>query len=139
MAQPEKTLLDLSAAVVSAYARRNYLRPLDLILLIESTHAAFQDLGKRRSKPVDLKQGNLVPAVPIKKSITPYAIICLEDGKPFKSLRRHLNEVYGLSPEAYRQRWGLPSDYPMVAPKYAERRSVIAKQTGLGMARWRAG
>jgi predicted transcriptional regulator len=91
------------------------------------------------SGPVQEKQVEAqAPAIPVRKSITPDFIICLEDGKKFKSLKRHLRTQYDLTPEQYREKWGLPADYPMVAPNYAQARSALAKQMGLGQARKRA-
>ncbi len=107
-------------------------RTHELPQLIADVHGALQKTvaGEAEPEPEPLK-----PAVPIKKSITPDFLICLEDGKQFKSLKRHLRTHYDLSPEDYRQRWGLPSDYPMVAPNYAAARSELAKRMGLGQQR----
>ena len=122
-------LLELTTSVVSAYVSNNNVQPSDLVGLIASTYSALAGLGP---KPAPAPAAALVPAVPIRKSVTPDAIICLEDGKKFKSLKRHLNTAYGLTPEQYRVKWGLPVDYPMVAPAYAEARSALAKSMGLG-------
>lgn len=124
----------LAADVVSSYVASNSLPPQELPGLIEEVHAALSALGK--PTPVEPVVA-LKPAVPIRKSITPDYIICLEDGKRFKSLKRYLRTRYGLSPEQYREKWGLPNDYPMVAPNYARARSDLAKEMGLGQQRRR--
>ncbi|TCR66444.1 MucR family transcriptional regulator [Bosea sp. BK604] len=128
MSDQKIDVVGLSADIVAAYLSNNHLPRSELPSLIATTHAALTALGQ--AAPVVEKK--LVPAVPIKKSITPDAIICLEDGKAFKTLRRHLKTKYGMTPEQYRMKWGLPDDYPMVAPDYAEARSKLAKTTGLG-------
>jgi predicted transcriptional regulator len=122
-------LIELSADIVSAYVSHNALSATDLPKLISSVHATLAGLGGavEAEAPVELK-----PAVPIKKSITPDYLICLDDGKKFKSLKRHLRTEYDMSPEEYRAKWGLPPDYPMVAPTYSEARSRLAKTIGLG-------
>lgn len=125
-------VVGLSADIVAAYVANNPVPASELPGLIATTHAALLGLGRETAAAATEK---LVPAVPIKKSITPDAIICLEDGQAFKTLKRHLNIKYGLSPEQYREKWGLPADYPMVAPNYAESRSKIAKSLGLGQQR----
>lgn len=122
-------LLGLSTMIVAAYVRHNQIPQSDLAGLIAQTHAALGSLGK---EPQAAPAEKPVPAVPIKKSVTPDAIYSLEDGKPFKSLKRHLRTAYDMSPEEYRAKWGLPVDYPMVAPNYAEARSQLAKSLGLG-------
>ena len=129
MAEDNKELLDLSAVIVSAYVANNNVARGDLVGLIASTYAALSSLGEA---PAAAPAAPLVPAVQIRKSVTPAAIICLEDGKSFKSLKRHLSSKFDMSPEQYRTKWGLPSDYPMVAPAYAEARSALAKSMGLG-------
>lgn len=121
-------VVGLSVGIITAYVSNNPVPKSELTNLILTTHAAIESLGKEPT-PVEEK---LVPAVPIKKSITPDAIICLEDGKAFKTLRRHLSTKYGMTPEEYRAKWGLPVDYPMVAPNYADARSKMAKSMGLG-------
>lgn len=124
----------LAADVVASYVASNSLPPQEVPALIEQVHGALSGLGKAKSvEPTP----QLKPAVPIRKSITPDYIVCLEDGKKFKSLKRHLRTRYGLSPEQYRERWGLPEDYPMVAPNYARARSDLAKEMGLGQQRRR--
>lgn len=122
-------LIQLTADVVSAYVSNNPVPVADLPALIDQVHAALRSRinGMVKEAPELLK-----PAVPVKKSITPDYIVCLEDGKQFKSLKRHLGTHYGLTPDEYRTKWGLPADYPMVAPNYALARSVLAKKMGLG-------
>ena len=122
-------LLELTTSIVSAYVSNNNVQPADLVGLITGIYSALAGLG---SEAAPAPAAALIPAVAIRKSVTPDAIICLEDGKKFKSLKRHLNTAYGLSPEQYRVKWGLPVDYPMVAPAYAEARSALAKSMGLG-------
>lgn len=128
--------LELSAMIVAAFVRHNRLPRADLVGLIEQIHAALDQLGKEPAAPLSEKP---VPAVPIKKSVTPDAIYSLEDGKPFKSLKRHLRSAYDMSPEDYRAKWDLPADYPMVAPNYAETRSQMAKSLGLGRKKGQTG
>jgi predicted transcriptional regulator len=130
MSEKKEGLIALSAMIVSAYAAHNNLTRSELTEVIASTHAALLGLGNET--PVAAPVVPLVPAVPIKKSITPDAIICLEDGKSFKSLKRHIGAKYGLTPDEYRAKWKLPPDYPMTAPNYAEKRSQLAKTIGLG-------
>jgi predicted transcriptional regulator len=121
---------ELTADIVSAYVSNNSVAGNDLAQLIEQTHKALDRLA--RGEPETPEAPKLVPAVPIKKSITPDFLISLEDGKKYKSLKRHLNSQYGMTPEQYREKWGLPTDYPMVAPNYARARSELAKTMGLG-------
>lgn len=121
--------LDQTAMIVASFVAHNNVPRGDLAALIASTHAA---LGKLGGEPEPVPEAAPVPAVPIKKSVTPDAIICLEDGKKYKSLKRHLSSKYAMTPEQYRVKWGLPADYPMVAPNYAEARSALAKSMGLG-------
>jgi len=135
MAIPDS--VELAAEVVAAYVANNPLPRSELPALIEAMKSAIEGLGRglEGSEPqVEAKP----PAVPVRKSITPDYLICLEDGKKFKSLRRHLR-LLGLTPEQYREKWKLPSDYPMVAPNYAARRSALAKKIGLGQIRRKAG
>lgn len=120
-------LIDLSAEIVCAYVRNNALNVADLPQLIADVHGALRGLSTPPEPVVELK-----PAVPIRKSIGDDYIVCLEDGKKFKSLKRHLRTHYGMTPEEYRERWGLPADYPMVAPSYSATRSRLAKANGLG-------
>ncbi len=129
MSESNGKLVELSADIVSAYVANNSVTPADLVGLLASVHASLVKLG---SKPEAAAPATLVPAVSIRKSVTPDAIICLEDGKSFKSLKRHLNTSYGMTPAEYRTKWGLAADYPMVAPAYLEARSALAKSIGLG-------
>ena len=122
-------LVELSADIVCAYVSHNALSPTDLPRLIAEIHVALKGL---RSSAVQEPVEELKPAVPVRKSVAPDYIICLEDGKKFKSLKRHLRTHYDLSPEEYREKWGLASDYPMVAPNYSATRSRLAKDNGLG-------
>ncbi|ESY63569.1 MucR family transcriptional regulator [Mesorhizobium sp. LNHC252B00] len=123
------TLIELAADVVSAYVSNNPIPVGDLPALIGQVHAALRATagGVSAQEPVAL-----TPAVPIRKSVTADYIISLEDGRKFKSLKRHLSTHYGLTPDEYRAKWGLPADYPMVAPNYAAARSSLAKTMGLG-------
>ena len=122
--------VELAAEVVAAFISNNPLPSGELPALIQTVHSAVERLGKGlESAPPQVEMKS--PAVPIRKSVTPDYLICLEDGKKFKSLRRHLAGL-GLTPEQYRKKWKLPSDYPMVAPNYAAQRSAMAKQIGLG-------
>jgi len=120
--------ISLSADIVAAYVSRNSVTPGGLPALIESVHSALASLGAMEAVP---QTEVLVPAVPVRKSITPGFLICLDDGKKFKSLRRHFRNL-GMTPDQYRGKWGLPKDYPMVAPEYAATRSALAKKFGLG-------
>jgi predicted transcriptional regulator len=124
--------IDLAADIVSAYVSNNSVPASDLPGLIHEVHSA---LVRVTSGSVPVVAEALKPAVPAKKSITNEYIVCLEDGKKFKSLKRHLRTQYNMSPEEYREKWGLPADYPMVAPNYAQARSNLAKQMGLGQQR----
>jgi predicted transcriptional regulator len=128
--------IELAADIVSAYVSNNSVPAGDLPALINEVYNALLRVGAT-SAPAPAEP--LKPAVPVKKSVTNDYIICLEDGKKFKSLKRHLRTQYGLSPEDYREKWGLPADYPMVAPNYAKARSNLAKQMGLGQQRRRRG
>jgi predicted transcriptional regulator len=130
----ELTLIELSAEIVSAYVSNNSVSAHDLPNLINEVFLALANVG---SPPPPAAVEPQKPAINPKKSITPEYLICIEDGKKFKSLKRHLRTVYDLSPEQYREKWGLPSDYPMVAPNYAEARSRLAKEMGLGQKRKR--
>ena len=129
MSENNEVLVALVADIVSAFVSHNSVPQADLAALIASTHAALTGLGQP-SEPAPAEKA--APAVSIKKSITPDFLICLEDGKKFKSLKRHLRTAYDMTPEQYRTKWGLPNDYPMVAPAYAEARSQLAKKMGLG-------
>lgn len=119
--------LQMTADIVSAFVSRNPLPAGELPRLIGDTYAALASTAPAQAAPEPQQ-----PAVPIKKSITPDHLICLEDGGRFRSLKRHLRVVYGLTPDEYRAKWGLPPDYPMVAPNYSARRSDLAKASGLG-------
>jgi predicted transcriptional regulator len=122
-------LVELTAEIVAAYVGNNAVTATDLPNLINQVHKAIAGAVIDADKP---EQPELKPAVSIRRSVTPDHIICLEDGKKFKSLKRHLRTHYDLSPDDYREKWGLPRDYPMVAPNYAAARSQLAKKMGLG-------
>ena len=126
--------IELTASIVSAYVSNNSVPAQDLSALINQVHAALTRVssGQGESAAEPLK-----PAVSVKKSISADYIVCLEDGKKFKSLKRHLRTQYNMTPEQYREKWSLPPDYPMVAPNYAMARSALAKQMGLGQQRRR--
>jgi predicted transcriptional regulator len=126
------TLIELAAGIVSAYAANNTVPVSELTKLIADVHGA---LTRASTGAVEVKEEPLKPAVPVKKSISPDFLICLEDGKQFKSLKRHLRTKYNMTPDDYRAKWNLPSDYPMVAPNYAASRSQLAKSMGLGQQR----
>ena len=128
-ASDRQELLSLTTEIVASFAGNNAVAMTDLPALIASVFAALRSAGEAQ---VESAPEALVPAVSIKKSVTPDFIICLEDGKKLKTLKRHLATRYNLTPAEYRQRWGLAKDYPMVAPAYAARRSEMAKQLGLG-------
>jgi len=123
------SLLSQTVEIVSSYVSNNTVLLSDLPRLIEETYAALEAQGNG-GEAADPERPR--PAVPIKKSVQPDYIVCLEDGKQLKMLKRHLKTAYGMTPEEYRERWNLPPDYPMVAPNYARRRSQLAKQIGLG-------
>ena len=125
-------LIGLTAQIVAAYVSKNALATGDLPMLIGDVHQA---LVRATGNAEVVERDDLKPAVPVKKSVTPDYIICLEDGKKFKSLKRHLRTHYKMSPEEYRTKWQLPHDYPMVAPNYAAARSQLAKKMGLGTRR----
>src|SRR4051812_44242187 len=122
-------IIEMTADIVSAYVGNNSVSASDLPTLIQSVHRALSTVtgGAVEAAPAPKE-----PAVPIKKSITPDYLVCLEDGRKFKSLKRHLRTKYDMSPDEYRSKWGLNKDYPMVAPNYAKARSDLAKQMGLG-------
>jgi predicted transcriptional regulator len=124
---PEE-LLSLTSDIVAAHVSNNTVAVSDLPGLIEQVYKTLSGVGGTGDAAADRP----TPAVPIKKSITPDFIICLEDGKKLKMLKRHLKTAYDMTPDDYRERWGLPSDYPMVAPNYAKQRSSLAKAIGLG-------
>jgi predicted transcriptional regulator len=127
-------VVGLTADIVAAYVANNTVSSSEVSTLISSVHAALTGLLAGPPQP---EAEPLKPPVPIKKSVTPDHIISLEDGKPYKSLKRHLARL-GLTPASYREKWSLPRDYPMVAPSYSERRSELAKKTGLGQSRKKA-
>ena len=130
--QNSDTYLELAADIVSAYVSNNALSVHDLPNLIGNVHGTLLKISNGKSETaLEIQK----PAVPVKKSITPDYIVCLEDGKKFKSLKRHLRTHYNLSPDEYREKWSLSEDYPMVAPNYASARSRLAKQMGLGKPR----
>ncbi|HVV91924.1 MAG TPA: MucR family transcriptional regulator [Hyphomicrobiales bacterium] len=126
--------VELAAEIVAAYVSNNSVAQSDIGALLGQVHAALMQVASGRG---DAAREAPKPAVPIRKSIMPDHIVCLEDGKKFKSLKRHLRTRYDMSPEEYREKWGLPPDYPMVAPDYAEARSRLAKKMGLGQQRGR--
>jgi len=129
-----KSFIDLTASIVSAYVSNNPMPASDVPGLIGQIHAALLRVSSGR---VEVPLEPAKPAVSIKRSMTPDYLVCLEDGKRFKSLKRHLQSQYNLTPEQYRDKWGLPPDYPMVAPNYAVARSQLAKKMGLGQQRRR--
>jgi predicted transcriptional regulator len=118
----------MAADVAAAYVSNNTLPPAQITDVIRTIYASFLSLERTDGAA----PSNAKPVVPIKKSVTPDYIICLEDGKKLKMLKRHLRTAYGMTPDEYRMKWGLPLDYPMVAPNYAEQRSIFAKKIGLG-------
>ncbi len=127
--EEKSDLLEMTADMFSAYVSNNTVSTDGVAALIGSIHATMTQLAAGGIEPEpEVKE----PAVPVRKSITPDYLICLEDGRKFKSLKRHLRTKYDMSPEEYRAKWGLPKDYPMVAPNYAKARSDLAKQMGLG-------
>lgn len=127
----QETLITLTADIVSAHVSNNSVSVNDLPQLIQNVHAALAGLSGSGQEP-EVKQQ---PAVSIRSSIKPDYIVCLEDGKKLKMLKRHLMTHYNMTPDEYRQKWGLPADYPMVAPNYAEQRRSLAKKIGLGTSR----
>ena len=127
----ENALTELTADIVSSYVGANNVSPDQIPELIRTTYAALQNVASGASAAAP-EPAKLTPAVPVKKSITPEYLISLEDGRKYKSLKRHLRTAYNMSPEEYRAKWNLPKDYPMVAPNYARARSDLAKQMGLG-------
>jgi predicted transcriptional regulator len=125
-----KKIVELASGIVAAYIGHNMVRSGEIASLIHKVHAA---LARLSSDALEEPAKPLVPAVSIRKSVTPDHIVCLEDGRKFKSLSRHLKAVYGLTPDEYRRKWNLPAEYPMVAPSYSQHRSRLAKEIGLGM------
>jgi len=130
----EKSYIELTAQIVSAYLGNNAVPSAEIASLIGQVYAA---LKRVTGGPMAAPAESAKPAVPVKRSISSDFIVCLEDGKKFKSLKRHLRSRYNMTPEQYRDKWGLPPDYPMVAPNYAAARSQLAKQMGLGQQRRR--
>jgi predicted transcriptional regulator len=121
-------LLSMVTDIVSAHLSHNTVPVGDIPRLIHEVYGALTGLGQLPARSAE----RLEPAVPVKKSVTADYIVCLEDGKKLKMLKRHLRTAYGLTPEQYREKWSLPADYPMVAPNYAKKRSSLARQIGLG-------
>jgi predicted transcriptional regulator len=130
----ESGYIQLTANIVSAYVSNNTVASAEIPNLIAQVFSALMRISSGQTAP---PAEPLKPAVAVKRSVTPEYIVCLEDGKKFKSLKRHLRTQYGITPEQYREKWGLPPDYPMVAPNYAAARSQLAKQMGLGQQRRR--
>ena len=126
-ADTNEMLVTLTADIVAAHVSNNSVAISDLAILINNVHTALSNLGEKA-----VEEEKPVPAVSIRASVKPDHIVCLEDGKKLKMLRRHLMTHYGMTPDDYRAKWGLPADYPMVAPYYAERRRALAKEIGLG-------
>ncbi len=124
---PGVDTLELTTEIVAAYVSNNPVQSSDLANLIRNVHNALINLSTEEVQAPEAK-----PAIPVKKSVTDDYLICLEDGKKFKSLKRHLRAKYDMTPDEYREKWGLPFDYPMVAPSYARKRSQLAKKMGLG-------
>lgn len=128
---PNSDLLQLTAEIISSHVANNTVDGNELSSLIQKVYQTLSELGISKTTVSD----RLEPAVPIKKSIHPDYLVCLEDGKKLKMLKRHLKTAYNMTPEQYKERWNLPSDYPMVAPNYANQRSQLAKNIGLGTQR----
>lgn len=131
-----KSFVDLTASIVSAYVSNNTTTAAEIPALISQIHAALLRVS---AGGTEAALEPVKPAISVKKSMTPDYLVCLEDGKRFKSLKRHLRTQYNMTPEQYREKWGLPADYPMVAPNYAVARSNLAKKMGLGQQRRRRG
>lgn len=128
-AHKDNPVLDMTTQIVAAYLSHNATSADQISRLIHIVYSALSATGASSQEPAASKP---VPAVAIKKSVFPDHIVCLEDGKKLKMLKRHLNTAYAMTPEQYREKWGLPMDYPMVAPNYATHRSLLAKKIGLG-------
>jgi predicted transcriptional regulator len=133
--QSAETLITLTADIVAAHVSNNSVAVNDLPQLIQNVHGALSGLGGKPEVP----EVKLEPKVPIRSSVKPDFLVCLEDGKKLKMLKRHLMTHYNMTPDQYRQKWGLAADYPMVAPNYAEQRRTLAKSIGLGTKRKRGG
>lgn len=129
MVPTEPDYIKLAAEIVAAFVQNNAISRDDLPKLISTVHESLRLLHEEPAEPVTQDQ---TPAVPVKKSVRPDHIVCLEDGKTFKSLKRHLETAHGLTPDRYREKWNLPADYPMSAPEYSLARSSLAKRFGLG-------
>jgi predicted transcriptional regulator len=129
VAHDKDDILKMASEIVAAYVRNNPVSAAELPAMIKSVHATLSGMDRKKDAAPALERA---PAVPVKKSVTADYIVCLEDGKKLKMLKRYLRARYGLSPDAYRAKWNLPADYPMVAPNYANRRSELAKKIGLG-------
>ncbi|MDD3444000.1 MAG: MucR family transcriptional regulator [Zavarzinia sp.] len=125
-------LLSLTVEIVASHVSNNSVPVADLPQLIQQVYATLSGIGQPKTEPAPSRPQ---PAVPVKKSVTPEYLVCLEDGKKLKMLKRHLKTAYNMTPEEYRARWDLPPEYPMVAPNYAEQRRDLAKKIGLGTAR----
>src|SRR3712207_66531 len=125
--------VEMTADIVSAYVSNSSVSVAELPALIQQVHKALSDVASGADAQEAAPPAT--PAVPVKKSITPDYLVCLEDGRKFKSLKRHLRTKYNMTPEQYREKWALPADYPMVAPNYAKARSELAKEMGLGQQR----
>ncbi|HEY5207809.1 MAG TPA: MucR family transcriptional regulator [Stellaceae bacterium] len=124
----EDELLRMTTVIVAAYVRKNLVATSQLGGVIDAVYGSLRAL----ETTIETPEAPRAPAVPVRKSITPDYLVCLDDGKKLKMLKRHLRTTYSLTPDAYRQKWGLPPDYPMVAPNYAQARSMFAKRIGLG-------
>jgi predicted transcriptional regulator len=133
--QSADTLITLTADIVAAHVSNNSVAVNDLPQLIQNVYGALSGLGDKAPEP----EVKLEPKVPIRSSVKPDYLVCLEDGKKLKMLKRHLMTHYNMTPDQYRQKWGLAADYPMVAPNYAEQRRTLAKSIGLGTKRKRTG
>lgn len=134
--RPQDPLVTLTANIVAAYVQKHVVPTAGLGDLISGVHDALRNTRQPRQVPAqELISEKQKPAVPVRKSITDEFIICLEDGQPYRSLKRHLGAKYGMTPEQYRAKWGLPDDYPMVSPAYARKRSDLARSLGLGLKR----
>ncbi len=131
-ARSSSHLIEVVSEIVSAYVAHNPVPVAELPKLIEKVHATLAQIGASGGAE---EKADLKPAVPVRRSVTDDHIVCLEDGKKFKSLKRHLRTRYDMSPDEYREKWNLPADYPMVAPNYAKQRSDLARKMGLGQSR----
>ena len=130
--EPTRCLLSMASEIVSAYVSNNVIAATNIPDLIQTVYKSLSEMEQAGGNP---SRDTLKPAVPIRRSITPDYIICLEDGKKLKMLKRHLRTRYNMTPDEYRSKWGLPAKYPMVAPNYAVKRSEFARKIGLGRKR----